>query len=373
MPAIFISYRRNDTRWFAATLLARLTQHLPNVDVFLDVANIEPGLDFESVLARTLDQSEVLLALIGKGWLIAQDQVGRRRLDLESDWVRIEIARALDRNIRVIPVLVDDADMPSAESLPTPLAGLSRRQMCSVRFEEQEEGITRILKILSKVCEVSPADSTRETLTTLPQVQPSATSVLSIFEEGSTDNETLTVLAEHQLDSGRFGIARAIFELIKARMFRLLNGPPEIDTLRAMYQVGRAKLLQGESEAAASDFDHILPYIERERDESYPLYIRTQAALARAHLECGRVNAAQDVLPLSRGIIFRDQSLAAVDAWIAHAQGRTSDRDDLMAQLDKELASFPPTIEFGRSVSRLRETMLSSSSTPTMIWRPDKI
>ena len=111
------------------------------------------------------------------------------------------------------------------------------------------------------------------------------------------DKETLTVLAEHQLDRGRFALARSIFEVVASREFRRLDGPPGIDALRARYQVARASLLLGEFEAAARDLDFILPGIERERDESYPLYIRAQAALARAHLERGDTEAARAVLP----------------------------------------------------------------------------
>lgn len=79
------------------------------------------------------------------------------------------------------------------------------------------------------------------------------------------DNETLTVLAEHQLDRGRFALARSIFEVVASRKFRRLNGPPEIDALRARYQIARANLLVGEFEAAARDLAFILPGIDRER------------------------------------------------------------------------------------------------------------
>ncbi|MBZ5690101.1 MAG: toll/interleukin-1 receptor domain-containing protein [Acidobacteriia bacterium] len=65
-PAIFISYRRGDTRWFAAYLHSRINQVLPGIEVFLDVASIEPGLDFEDVLNRTLDRSEAIVVLIGQ-------------------------------------------------------------------------------------------------------------------------------------------------------------------------------------------------------------------------------------------------------------------------------------------------------------------
>src|SRR5262249_35200487 len=157
--------------------------------------------------SRTLDRSAVVLVLIGKAWLTAQDPGGRRRLDLENDWVRLEVARALERNIRVIPILVDGAGMPSLEYQPAPLAGLSRRQKYSVDFEDHDSGIATILNLLSRVCGLPLGGAHPETVIPLPSVQPSATSVIGLFEEDSTDNETLTVLAEHQLDHGRFMLA----------------------------------------------------------------------------------------------------------------------------------------------------------------------
>jgi hypothetical protein len=226
----------------------------------LDVASIDPGLDFEAALASTLDRAQVLLALIGKTWLTAQDPAGRRRIDLETDWVRAELARALDRGIRVIPVLVDGAEMPNPEFLPSALSNLSKRQTLSVTFEEHERGIESLLGILAKTCDVPFVTSPYEAVAPLSSTQPSATAVLGVFEEGSTDNETLTVLAELQLDRGRFALARSIFELVASREFRQRNGPPEIDALRARYQVARASLLLGDSESAARDLDFILPY-----------------------------------------------------------------------------------------------------------------
>jgi len=39
----------------------------------------------------------------------------------------LEIAAALSRNVRVIPVLLDGAGMPTEELLPEPLRALARR------------------------------------------------------------------------------------------------------------------------------------------------------------------------------------------------------------------------------------------------------
>ena len=69
-----------------------------------------------------------MLAIIGPNWLKVTDTQGRRRLDDRNDFVRLEIAAALQRNIRVVPVLVGGAVMPKAEDLPQGLESLARRQ-----------------------------------------------------------------------------------------------------------------------------------------------------------------------------------------------------------------------------------------------------
>ena len=93
----------------------------------MDVEGIEPGVDFVDALERAVGSCEVLIVIIGRDWLVA-DASGKRRLDDPTDFVRIETAAALARNIRVVPVLVDDAEMPRANQLPTNIALLARRQ-----------------------------------------------------------------------------------------------------------------------------------------------------------------------------------------------------------------------------------------------------
>jgi TIR domain len=73
----------------------------------VDVDTIEPGLDFAEAIASAVGSCQVLLALIGDRWLGSTDRTGRRKLDDSNDLVRLEIQAALERNIRVIPVLVD--------------------------------------------------------------------------------------------------------------------------------------------------------------------------------------------------------------------------------------------------------------------------
>jgi hypothetical protein len=103
---IFISYRRDDASFPAGRLYDRLSGHFRQNQIFMDVDNVEPGADFLEVIKASVGSCEVLIAVIGKDWLSSTDKEGKRRLDNPDDFVRIEIATALERGIPVVPVLV---------------------------------------------------------------------------------------------------------------------------------------------------------------------------------------------------------------------------------------------------------------------------
>lgn len=107
MSGIFISYRRDDSAGHAGRLYDRLEREFPELRVFMDVERIAAGEDFTRVIDTTLRACEVCLVVIGTRWLATADKFGRRRLDQPDDWVRLEIAAALTRGVRVIPLLVD--------------------------------------------------------------------------------------------------------------------------------------------------------------------------------------------------------------------------------------------------------------------------
>ena len=107
---IFISYRRDDSRYQARMIHAAFCKVIPSDHVFMDVNSIAPGANFRKILKDWVDQCEVLLALIGPGWIDARDvKTKMRRLDNKSDFVRIEIGEALARGIPVVPVILDHA------------------------------------------------------------------------------------------------------------------------------------------------------------------------------------------------------------------------------------------------------------------------
>ena len=130
---IFINYRREDSISTAGRLYDRLSQTFGRKNIFMDVDHIPAGVDFEAHLNSQIAACEIALVVIGPRWLEVKDDSGGRRLDNPDDFVVIEIATALARNIRVIPVLVDGARVPKAGELPDPLKALARRQAVEVR------------------------------------------------------------------------------------------------------------------------------------------------------------------------------------------------------------------------------------------------
>src|SRR5262245_3337888 len=108
---IFINYRRDDSIGMAGRLHDRLVQDFGPDNIFMDVDNIPFGEDFVVHLNSQVAACDIVVAVIGKNWLKAKDKRGLR-LHQPGDWVAIELAAALTRNIRVIPILVDGALMP---------------------------------------------------------------------------------------------------------------------------------------------------------------------------------------------------------------------------------------------------------------------
>jgi hypothetical protein len=130
---IFINYRRDDSIGTAGRLNDRLAQSFGRNNLFMDVDNIPAGVDFVEYLSSQVAACDVFLAIIGPNWLDAKDDDGRRRLDNPDDYVAIEIAAALARKIRVIPVLVDGARTPKADKLPDSVKPLVRRNAAEIR------------------------------------------------------------------------------------------------------------------------------------------------------------------------------------------------------------------------------------------------
>ncbi|PTL77852.1 toll/interleukin-1 receptor domain-containing protein [Vitiosangium sp. GDMCC 1.1324] len=135
---IFVSYRREDSPGHAGRLYDHLVNHFGQERVFRDIEAIAIGEDFVEAIQHAISSCDILIAVIGTQWSTIKDAKGRRRLDDPEDFVRLEIAAALERNIRVIPALVQGATMVSAEDLPPDLVKLVRRnavEISDIRFQ----------------------------------------------------------------------------------------------------------------------------------------------------------------------------------------------------------------------------------------------
>jgi hypothetical protein len=148
MRSIFISYRRRDSQGSAGRLFDRLAAAFGTNHIFMDVDGIDPGAHFPTVLSSKLAESDVLVAVIGPHWLGREaTEVGR--LDDPEDFVRQEIAGALERGLRVVPVLVDGATMPSVTQIPPALgrlAGLQAVELRHARFGIDVQGLIDSLR-----------------------------------------------------------------------------------------------------------------------------------------------------------------------------------------------------------------------------------
>jgi hypothetical protein len=131
--SIFISYRREDSADITGRITDRLIQKFGRDAVFKDVESIPLGSDFRKHLKDAVGRCDVLIAVIGRQWTTIQNENGKRRLDDPRDHLRIEVESALERDIAVIPVLVQGAVVPDEETLPEPLRPLAYRNAQPVR------------------------------------------------------------------------------------------------------------------------------------------------------------------------------------------------------------------------------------------------
>lgn len=126
MSKVFISYRRDDAAGYAGRLEEALERRLGRDSVFRDVTDIPPGGDFMAAIRARLAQADAVLVLIGPRWAGGEAD-GRRRIDDPQDFVRLEVALALESGVRVVPVLLPGIGMPTEAALPDGLKPLARR------------------------------------------------------------------------------------------------------------------------------------------------------------------------------------------------------------------------------------------------------
>ena len=141
---VLLSYRRTDVAAQQVALLnQRLTHRFGRVAFWDSNDGIPLGSDFRDAIDQAVKQSDSVLVLIGPLWLSATGADGQRRLDDPDDLVRYEIRAALDARKRVVPVLVDGAQMPRTDQLPADIARLASLQAIEIDSRQLEEVLFR--------------------------------------------------------------------------------------------------------------------------------------------------------------------------------------------------------------------------------------
>ncbi len=145
---IFISYRRADSQGFTGRIYDRLAQKFGDANVFMDVEAIEYGENFVQAIEDAVGHCDILIAVIGRYWVDMTNDAGTRRIDDPEDFVRLEIASALKKGVRVIPALVNNAEMPAAKELPDELRELSLLNAISLRNDSFDYDMQRLIDAL---------------------------------------------------------------------------------------------------------------------------------------------------------------------------------------------------------------------------------
>ena len=151
MSGIYLSYRRRESTAYAGRLFDHLSRHFGPDSLFMDIDDIARGQDFALAIESALNACEGVLVLIGKSWTSCTGQGGRRRLEDPQDWVRLEVAAALRRDILVVPVLVGGARIPDPAGLPEELRALCGRNACELSDLRWAFDVRELVKDLEQV------------------------------------------------------------------------------------------------------------------------------------------------------------------------------------------------------------------------------
>jgi hypothetical protein len=148
---VFLSYRREDASGHAGRLYDQLAARYGAEEVFMDIDAIPLGSEFRQTISGAVASCDVLIALMGRGWLRAADSDGHRRLDNPDDFVRREIESALAHGVVVVPATVQGAEIPRAEELPRTLAPLTEHQGFELSDTGWHDDVNRLIRRLERV------------------------------------------------------------------------------------------------------------------------------------------------------------------------------------------------------------------------------
>jgi hypothetical protein len=250
MSGFFISYRREDGAGHAGRVFDRLTDRFGVDQVFMDVSDIEPGVDFVEAIEAAISSCDALLVVIGTQWLDCRDADGNRRLDDPNDPVRLEIAHALARNVRVIPLLIRGARMPAMADLPSDVGRFSSRQALELSDSRWEYDAGRLIEALEKIVNRAPLAASRHAAPVQRTSQPQAAPVPAFDADKIRKVDYRTWKWEDRVFVGADAAFQAADEVLKTLGFTVkdVDFPRRITAGKGMMSGWSALLITGGEE-----------------------------------------------------------------------------------------------------------------------------
>ena len=114
---------------------------------FKDVEDVAPGTQFDAELDEQMSASTIVLVLIGPAWV---SELRQRLEQTDIDYVRAEVATALAKRKRVIPVLLKGAALPRVGDLPEDLRRLVKHQSMTLRDECWRQDVNRLIDAIGR-------------------------------------------------------------------------------------------------------------------------------------------------------------------------------------------------------------------------------
>ena len=311
---VFLSYRRDDAGPYARSLQLELSERVPDARIFMDLDSIEPGLDFVEVIHGALESCAVLVALIGRQWATLTDEEGVPRLENPDDYVRFEVKTALERGVRVIPVLLDGARPLRQQELPDELHKLARLNAAKLSYDRYKDDVNRLLDLIQQVLAAAEADSKAREEAELPALEEQArltgeagdaagardqvAALLPVFERvlGLEHPETLRARYDLARWTWEAGDAAGARDQVAALLpvFERVFGPEAQETLLARHYFVNLAGEAGDAAGARDQNAALLPVFERVLGLEHPETLRVRRNLANWTGEAGDAAGARD-------------------------------------------------------------------------------
>ncbi len=141
MVKVFISYRRIDSGW--AGRIHESLGRKRDLVILRDTFEIQPGQEFPRRIQQMIEECDVVIVLIGRGWTEQID-----RLNSENDWVRREIRFSREMNKPILPVLVDDVSMPRSQDLPEEIQFLAIQNGTRISDQGFDNHVSELAKFI---------------------------------------------------------------------------------------------------------------------------------------------------------------------------------------------------------------------------------